>query len=209
MSQLATGVPRAAEHAAGERVVVGDRPLALNVVMTGASSALGERDHRRHVLAGAVADDDHRPLGARAAARSACSSRVGGRRDRRARRAGPSGPPARRRRAPAASAPRRGRRGGRRRARSIACLHRERGELGVVGARAGRSGSTRRRREGAPRGRPPGTRPGPSTCVCTWPVSASDRRAVDLRVPQARSAGWSRPGPAIVRQAAGRPVSLP
>ena len=48
----------------------------------------------------------------------------------------------------------------------------------------------------------------PSTDVCTWPVSAStgERSTFASHNPVSR---FVAPGPAIVRQAAGRPVSLP
>ena len=50
--------------------------------------------------------------------------------------------------------------------------------------------------------------PGPSTCVSTWPVSARTgaRSTFASHSPVRRLVA---PGPAIVRQAAGRPVSLP
>ena len=39
-------------------------PLALNVVSDRRAELLGQRDHGVHVVAGAVADDDHGPAGA-------------------------------------------------------------------------------------------------------------------------------------------------
>ncbi len=50
--------------------------------------------------------------------------------------------------------------------------------------------------------------PGPNTWVCTWPVSASTgaRSTLASHRPVIRLVA---PGPAMVRQAAGRPVSLP
>ena len=61
ISQLATGVPLRPSTPAPSGWRSDTWPLALNVVSTGASKRLGEREHRRHVEAHAVADDDHRP----------------------------------------------------------------------------------------------------------------------------------------------------
>ena len=50
--------------------------------------------------------------------------------------------------------------------------------------------------------------PGPSTCVCTWPVRATTgtRSTLASHRPVSRLVA---PGPAIEKQAAGFPVSLP
>ena len=51
----------AAEHARGQRMVVGDDALGLERRDDRRVQALGERRDGRHVLARAVADDEHRP----------------------------------------------------------------------------------------------------------------------------------------------------
>ena len=137
ISQLATGVPLRPSTPGAERVGVGDQALGLERGQHRRAEPLGERRDLASRAAGAVADDDHR------AARVARPAR-GARRARR-RRAG-SGRSASRPAgaaagcvATAAPAPRRAARGARRRGRRCACLHRERGQLGVVAAGAARS----------------------------------------------------------------------
>ena len=63
MNQLRDRRAAAAEHAAGERVVVGDQALGLERGdHRRVPAARRARGPRRHAHAGAVADDDHRPL---------------------------------------------------------------------------------------------------------------------------------------------------
>ena len=70
MNQLATGVPLrpSTPQASGWSSAI--CPLALNVVITGAPSPLGQSDHLIAVKAGPVADDDDRALGGLRAGRS-------------------------------------------------------------------------------------------------------------------------------------------
>ena len=201
ITQLATGVPLRPSTPAGERVVVGDLALRLEGRDHRRAELLGQRDDRRHVVAGAVADDDHRPLRAARAARSApratpraARSRAAVIAARRARR--PARPPA-----PAASAPRRGRSGARRRAAAArSCSARVISSAGLrVGQHRLAPGGDRAERagevdllEGA----------GAEHLRVDLAGQREHRRAVDLRVPQpGEQVGRARAGD---RQAGGR-----
>ena len=123
----------AAEHAAAERVVVGD--LALGLERGEHRRAEGARPEPTtvvHVEAGAVADDDHRPPGAgeqRRAPRRAAAA--GGAIARSATR--PVGPTGRRRPEPAGTCTSSGSTRWATSRSTMACLHGQRRQLGVVG----------------------------------------------------------------------------
>ena len=191
----------AAEHARGQRVVVADLALGLERGDHRRAELLGQRGHRRHVVARAVADDDHRPL--RAAQQLAARRSIDS-----------SGGEIVERRHAAGGAARRGALGRRQRlhlvgedqVRDVApqqrVLAREVHQLDRVGVVQNGLAPARRPRRTRRAGRPPGTRPGPSTCVSTWPVSASTgaRSTFASHSPVSRLVA---PGPAIVRQAGG------
>ena len=183
----------------------GTSPLALNVVMTGASrcsaSASTAPRNGRAPLPTMITGRSAAASSATARSSSACGGAIAVAATRPARgRAGGSVD------AVAAPAPRRGRSGGRRRAArwraswpAPPARWRSSGESTVwlhsaTASNAAASGSSWKA-------------PGPTTCVCTWPVSAriGTRSTLASHRPVSRLVA---PGPAIEKHAAGRPVSL-
>ena len=183
-ASCATGVPLRPSTPAPSGCVSGTRPLALNVVSTGACEPLGERDDL-----GASAPRAPCPTmitGRRAAATSRPRRVERGRRrrDRAGRRSRPCGR-AGGGVATAGPAPRRAAPGGRRRGRRRACLTASGGQLGVVADPACTVAVRDRRRRGTPpTGRGPGRRRGRA------PSTAPGRRS---RAP-ARRRAWRRTG---------------
>ncbi len=209
ISQLATGVPRAAEHAGAERVVVGDQALGLERgEHGGAQRARPASRTCRHRGAGAVARRRSPVAGPPRSSSAAAASSASGAGPTRRSASRPSGPPApcvgRQRPAPRRAGP-----GGRRRGRRRACLTASVGQLGVVASRP------------APCRSRPATSPNAAVRSRSWNAPAAEhlRRAPGRRwrAPAHRStlASYSPvsrlvdPGPAMAKQAAGRPVSLP
>ena len=206
ISQLATGVPLRPSTPAAERWVSGTRPFARNVVSTGAprrsasamtSAAGGARAVPTMIDRALRAGEQLQRLGEalRRAARSAGRERrpcgAAGSASGAGRTWTSSGNTSARRRAPA-------RRGCTASAASSAWSLRRRG----------RSRERRDVAEGRRRGRSPGRRP------CRAPDGRPGRRSRSrARRPACAShrpvSRLVDPGPAIVRQAAGRPVSLP
>ena len=186
--------------------VSGTRPLALNVVSTGAPEPLGQR---AHLGRGAARAPCPTMITGRRAARSRSAAAVSAASSGRTGRSPTAGPSGR-----AAGASTRldlhlvGQHQVGHAAAVDGVLDRQRGQLGVVDCRRARSWSRRRRRGTPPTGRGPGTRRGraPSTAPARRSRPPGRRSSLASYRPVSRLV---EPGPAMAKHAAGRPVSLP